>query len=75
MVSVWPVDDLFAFFDRFLAGVTSAGEAGCHLLGNQYNTPQFSAHELSWEVRWTENLMTCILLGMLVMKPKNLLMR
>jgi len=27
MVAVWPVNDFFAFFNRFLAGVTSAGEA------------------------------------------------
>ena len=27
MVAVWPVNDLFSFFNRFLTGVTCAGEA------------------------------------------------
>ena len=27
MVAVWPVNDLFTFFNRFLAGVTCAREA------------------------------------------------
>jgi len=35
MVAVWPVNDLFAFFNWFFAGVTCAGEARCHLPGIQ----------------------------------------
>jgi uncharacterized membrane protein len=31
MVSVWPVDNLFAFLNLLFTGMTSAGEAGCHL--------------------------------------------
>ena len=38
MVAVWPVNDLFAFFNRFFAGVTCAGEAGCHLPGVQWSS-------------------------------------
>ena len=33
MFAIWPVDDLFAFFDWFAAGVTFTCEAGCDLAG------------------------------------------
>jgi len=33
MFAIWPVDDLFAFFYWFTAGVTFTCEAGCDLAG------------------------------------------
>ncbi len=33
MFAIWPVDDLFAFFDGFAAGVTFTCESGCNLAG------------------------------------------
>jgi len=33
MFAIWPIDDLFAFFDWLSAGVTFAGEPGCDLSG------------------------------------------
>jgi len=33
MFAIWLVDDLFAFFYWFAAGVTSTCEAGCDLAG------------------------------------------
>ena len=33
MFAIWPVDDLFAFFDGFVACMTFTCESGCDLAG------------------------------------------